>query len=335
MDAKLEAAPQSTADRPSAPPAVNEIVKILRAVNAGELQRPRVPGLDGLSGDRLIALLTALAARLPPDSNCYLEIGVFQGLTLLSVASANPALHCYGVDNFSQFDPGGKNRAVLEARRTAIVAHNAHLVDLDYEDAFVGLATHIGNRKLGLYFVDGPHDYRSQFMCLVLALPYLAQDAVVVIDDCNYRHVRQANRDFLIAFPEFRMVFEAYTHRHPMNMSADDAMQARHGFWNGVNVLVRDPSRTLAAMEPVTERDRSLYLNDHLIHSSNLASLAPRILDLVQPLMRLPTVHDLAQAARALGALLGARFGSNRTPVFRSGNTYSDNLPTARFHPEV
>lgn len=317
------------------PAAIDEIAAILRAAAAGELHSPRAAGLDGLSGDRLIALLCSLVGRLQPERECYLEVGVFQGFTLLSVAKANPALTCFGVDNFSGFDLDGRNRAIVESRRSALGANNAHVIDRDYEDALAELDIHIGARQLAVYFVDGPHDYRSQLMCLILALPFLSEHAVIVIDDCNYPHVRQANRDFLVAFPDFRLLFEAYTPRHPLNMDANEIEQARRGYWNGVNVLGRDPSRSLAVMAPITERDRTLYVNEHIVHSSNLARLVPQLLDVVQPLTRRPTLHDLAQAVRGLKALLQARWIDKRLPAHRSANTHSEALPTVHLHPEL
>ena len=42
------------------------------------------PLLSGLSGKKLICLLQQFATQLK-NNDCYLEIGVFQGLTLLSV----------------------------------------------------------------------------------------------------------------------------------------------------------------------------------------------------------------------------------------------------------
>ena len=92
------------------------------------------------------------------------------------------------------------------------------LIERDYEDALEALGNHIGDTKIGLYFVDGPHDYRSQLMCLLLATPFLSESAVIVVDDCNYPWVRLANRDFLISNPSFKLIFEAYTECHPGNM---------------------------------------------------------------------------------------------------------------------
>jgi hypothetical protein len=313
---------------------IRETARILRAVDAGEIRRALPDGLVGLSGEKLVTSLCALSGRLTPADTCYLEVGVFQGLTLLSVAAANPLLPCYGVDNFSQFDPGGRNRTIVEARRTSLGLDNAKAVDMDFEDALVRLPEHVGGRRVGVYFVDGPHDYRSQLMGLVLAMPHLASDAVIVVDDSNYAHVRQANRDFLVAFPEFLLLFESYTSCHPMNMSRGQENAARRGWWNGVNVLVRDPERRFARVEPVTERDRTVFVNDHLVHASRLATLAPRALDLAELLVGWPSPRGLARGGRSVASLFAARFGGH-LKRYRAGNTGSEELPTSLFHPEI
>lgn len=311
-----------------------EIARTLRAVEAGEVLRPPPAALGGFSGEQLVTALCLLAGRLSVADACYLEIGVFQGLTLLSVAAANPELPCFGIDDFSQFDRGGRNRGIVESRRAALGLSNAAVIDLDYEKALDGLPAHVGGRKVGVLFVDGPHDYRSQLLSIVLALPHLAPDAVIVVDDCNYAHVRQANRDFLVAFPEFRLLFEAYTPRHPMNMTPDEEARARRGWWNGVNVLVRDPERRLARHEPLTGDDRAVFVNDHVVHASRLAALVPEALDLVDALVAWPSPRGVARAGRAAIRLLRARL-DGRLRRYRAGNTGSERLPSSRFHPGV
>ena len=291
--------------------------------------------LTGLSGEKLIGSLQRIAALLVAEESCYLEIGVFQGLTLLSVAASRPGLECVGIDNFSQFDAGGRNRAILEDRRRRLGATNARLIDSDYEVAFNGALLRLGEKRIGLYFVDGPHDYRAQRMCLDLALPLLAADAVIVVDDANYPHVRQANCDFLRTQPDFRLIFEAYTRCHPSNMSSSEARRSGQGWWNGVHVLIRDASRRLVDQWPPTEPDRQFYQNDHVIHASNIGEATPDVIDLMQPLVALPTPRNLARSARAVVRLLGHRWRIMRSPRYRAANTYSSKLPATRTHPQL
>jgi Methyltransferase domain len=234
--------------------------------------------LSGFSGRRMIAALQGFAQLLDPAQFCYLEVGVFQGLTLLSVAGANPEVACFGIDNFQAHDPEKKNLNIFNQRREKLGLANAHLLNLDYEDALENLGQHLGRRKIGVYFIDGPHDYRSQLMCLLLAMPHLASNAIIVVDDSNYLQVRQANRDFLVAHPAYKLLFEAYTPRHPNNMTPEQTAAARQGWWDGVNILVRDPANSLPPLYPPTRRNRLLFENDHFVHASRIGAIAPQVL---------------------------------------------------------
>jgi predicted O-methyltransferase YrrM len=241
--------------------------------------------LTGFSGEKLFGTLQRLARLFEQEADtCYLEVGVFQGLTLLSTAIASPEFPCYGIDNFAYLDPKQENFNIIKQRIEKLAVNNVSIIDLDYEDALESLSKFIGNKKIGVYFIDGPHDYRSQLMCLQLALPYLHEQAVIIVDDSNYQHVRQANRDFLITHPEYKLLFESYTQCHPQNMTADQQQEARTSWWDGVNILVRDIENKLQPMYPPTERSRQLYENDHIIHAAKLAEFSVESVILLQSL---------------------------------------------------
>ena len=226
----------------------------------------QIDGLTGYSGEMLVGALQRIAQYQEHlNQGAYLEVGVFQGLTLLSVAGALSKSRAFGVDNFAQFDEDGRNRRLINERINLNRLRNVLLIECDYEDALEALGNHIGDTKIGLYFVDGPHDYRSQLMCLLLATPFLSESAVIVVDDCNYPWVRLANRDFLIGNPSFKLIFEAYTECHPGNMPEEKVTLARKGWWNGVNLIAYDPAGILESMYPPTSRSRQLYENEHLV----------------------------------------------------------------------
>ena len=88
---------------------IHATARILRAVDGGEIRRSLPDGLGGFPSEKLVTSLCALAGRLTAADTCYLEVGVFQGLTRLSVAAANPELAWFGIDNSSQLDRGGGN----------------------------------------------------------------------------------------------------------------------------------------------------------------------------------------------------------------------------------
>lgn len=304
----------------------------------GEAERDGVlvpaEGLAGYSGAGIVGALQRLVReQAAAPERCYLEVGVFQGLTLVSAAVAAPEVPAYGIDNFAQFDPGGHNADTVERRIADNGAANAHLVNADYEDALEALEGHIGDRKVGVYFVDGPHDYRSQRMCLDLVRPHLAEDAVVVVDDSNYRHVRQANRDFLAVNPEYKLLYEAYTPCHPNNADAATLAAMRDGWWNGVNVLVHDPGDVLAREYPPTLRDRTLYENEHVAHAARHGYVSAQATQMASAMLSLSPVRALRHLAgvvrlrrRAPDALVGA---------YPALNTFSAELPGGRLNAAV
>lgn len=307
------------------------IDSIKEAENTGLLPNTDLSTLSGFSGNKLVGTLQRLVSKYQenPDA-CYLEVGVFQGLTLLSVATVCPTIICYGIDNFAYHDPNGENFSIFEKRAKRLGAVNATIINKDYEDALENLESYIGNKKIGVYFIDGPHDYRSQLMCLQLALPYLHDQAVIIVDDSNYRHVRQANRDFLITHPEYKLLFEAYTPCHPNNMSTDEEKEARAGWWNGVNIIVRDKDQELPQMFPETERSRILYENEHIIHASRLAELAPQSIGLLQYLYKGNFLGFIASYLKLFK--LFKREKSKYDSRFPWTNTYSNNLTTSKFN---
>ena len=213
------------------------LLKLIQSVDNQEFKTNIHSCLTGFSSLGNIGLLQSLASFLAfeLDNICYLEVGVFQGMTLLSTAKAAPNLPCYGIDNFNFFDPNGQNQSLIESRKSEMQLNNTELINADYEDALQSLSSYIGTKKIGLYLIDGPHDYRSQLMCLQMALPYLHEKAVIIIDDCNYEHVRQANADFLLTHPEFKLLFQSYSNCHPENVSGNQDF-----WWDGINVIVKD-----------------------------------------------------------------------------------------------
>ena len=297
----------------------------------GLVPGPRPQSLDGLSGAKTVGALERLAGLFAAEKEaCYVEIGVFQGLTLMSVALRNAGLACFGIDNFSLLDPEGKNLGIVKDRIATLGAKNAQLINADYEIALARLEDHVSARRIGVFFVDGPHDYRSHLMGLLLAKPYLHETAAIVVDDANYAFVRQSTRDFLLTNPEFKMVFEAYSPAHPANM--DTATRTRHeqGWLNGIHVLVRDPDGCLPEMLPPVSDSRTLYVNEWLVHRHQLAELAPDALALAQAVARGDTTEEATKRASLLKAYAAQR--PQFDTRFKDRNVYSDGLTEGRYN---
>jgi hypothetical protein len=299
----------------------------------GLLTDRRAEGLSGLSGARTVGLLQRLA-KLFEDvpGSCYLEVGVFQGLTLVSTALEAPGLPCFGIDNFATLDPGGENKAIVDSRISGFGAENAHLINDDFEAALETLGDHIGDRKVGIYLVDGPHDYRSQLICLTLVQPFLHENAVIIIDDANYPDVRWSTRDFLLGFPEYKLAFDSYSTDHPANLIAAEKKKFEETWLNGVHVLVRDKGDELGSMiPPTTDRERTLYLNEWLVHRLRLAELAPDALALADAVVSGDAAAEEMLRDRLIAAHSVDRDVYNSRQPDR--NVYSEALPQSRYNP--
>ena len=291
------------------------------------------PLLSGYSGAKLLGLLQRFASRDVEGDSCYVEIGVFQGMTLLSVAAAAPAIEVYGIDNFSQFDRDNVNKSVVEQRMQEHNISNARLIDQDYEDALENLGQITGGKKVATYFIDGPHDYRSQLLCLELAKSYLSDDAVIIIDDSNYQHVRQASVDFLKLNSSFKLLFQHYGNAHPANLGEAAVTAAREGWWNGITVIVRDPEDILAPVYPPTDRDRTLFVNDHIVQSARLAQFSPRAMRVASALFFFRPIQLLKQWAQLVREY--RRTDKLNASEFDVLNTYSEDLQYDRFNPAL
>lgn len=312
-----------------------DFFEIKRAINSA-IEADLYIQLDevtGFSGKQLVGTMQRLANKLDLQRECYLEIGVFQGMTLLSVAKANEQLTCFGVDNFSQFDPDGINKKVINNRAKVNAITNFNLIEADFEDAFNKLEEHLNGKTIGLYFVDGPHDYRSQLICLEFIKPYLSEDAVIIVDDANYRHVRQANADFIKANPEYTLIYETYSNHHPY-YATENNTKFKDEWWNGINIIVRDKEGALDSKQPITERDKTLYFNDHIIHSEKYAYLAPDALRIVRGLLDFSLI-DLAKGIVACFKKKNSFISKIHKGKYRSMNVYSDNLPHHNFNSKL
>ncbi len=277
--------------------------------------------LYGFSGFKIIGLLQRIAHLIEHESNgCYAEIGVFQGLTLLSVALAAPKLRVYGIDNYSQFDIEGNNKQLVLERQQLLALNNVRLIDRDYDKALRDFPDFSDGARIGLLFVDGPHDYRSQLLCVLLALPHLAENAIIVIDDCNYEHVRLATRDLLMIDPQIRLVFEVYTPGHPMNLGARKEREMRDGWWNGLHVLIRGPAvASIPRILPFTGKARERCELEHQLQPHASDVYGQELYNLAYDLATSPSARKIREAWRLLCRL---RWKILQEGLYRTGNTY-------------
>lgn len=166
------------------------------------------------------AAVLSTAVREMDPGHVFVNVGVWNGFTLLGAMAGNEDRACLGVDNFAEF--GGPKQDFLE-RFLSLRSPRHRFFDQDYIDFFAaGL-----DRPLGVYLYDGEHSYENQYRGLMVADPFYAEDSVVIVDDTNLDRARDATMQFTEdSRHEWEVVFERQTSsiRHPT-------------LWNGLMIL--------------------------------------------------------------------------------------------------
>lgn len=156
--------------------------------------------------------LLNLAVEFMPTDEIYCEIGTFQGGSLIAAMVNHPEHIAYAVDNFSEFDPFAdsfdnlaENLSKFNLTEQVLFCHQ------DFEEFFSNLREMQSADKIGVYFYDASSDYRSQFLALLLAKPFLADEAIIILNNSNSAAARQANWDFIAANPESQLLLDFST----------------------------------------------------------------------------------------------------------------------------
>lgn len=185
--------------------------------------------VQGMTTANVLQLLNFAVACLEPDE-VYCEVGCFRGSTLIGALLNHPDRMAYAVDNFSEFDPQGENLEHLMQNLSAFhLEEQVLFCNQDFEAFFADWQALQMSDRIGVYFYDGAHDYRSQLMGLLLARPFLADRALIIVDDSNWEPVQQANWDFIAAHPQCSLVLDLPT-----------AGNGDSTFWNGLQILSWD-----------------------------------------------------------------------------------------------
>ena len=194
--------------------------------------RDVVADVPGMATEHKLALLNLAAAHLGPGE-AYLEVGSFKGLSLIGAMLGNPGRRFYAIENFLEFNPDGTARAELEAN-LARWAGSGRARVLE-GDCFDLLRRGQGPQEpVGVYFYDGAHGRLPHYLALGVAEPWLADRALVVIDDASWPIVARATDRYVAAHPGYRLLFD---------LAADHEEDPR--WWNGVRVYAfeRSPAR--------------------------------------------------------------------------------------------
>jgi hypothetical protein len=193
--------------------------------------------VPGMSSPRVCHFLNRLVACMDPGEH-YLEIGSWQGRTLLSAAFENRGRLCIACDRFRFFGRYtgfgyrarralGRNLARYAGRRAAV-----HFYDMDSSRFFRRCRF---DGSIGVYFYDGDHSYTGTRRSIAAGAERLSARAIVLVDDWNVRRIRAGTLDGL-RDAAVRVLW----HR---------ALEGDHTeatWWNGLGVFYVETTRTRA-----------------------------------------------------------------------------------------
>ncbi len=187
--------------------------------------------LEAIPGSMTTAWVMTLlnaAAHYLGDGEIYCEAGPGKGATLVGALLGNDR-QAVAIDNFSEFDEPPKFDILMDNLHRFGVRER---VDFHREDILDFLADEL-IAPIGIFFYDAAHDYRTTLMALLMVERHLAPEALVVIDDWNFKHVKQAVWDWLAVTPGVSMVANFTTDKNGVQP-----------WWNGLLVLAvrRDAS---------------------------------------------------------------------------------------------
>jgi hypothetical protein len=136
--------------------------------------------VEGFSKPKLMNVLNMAVSCMEPEE-IYYEIGTHQGKTLIG-AIIDHDCEAIAVDNFSQFDSDGLIQGILfENMDKHGVTSRVHFFNDDYR----GMDETDIFAPVGVFFYDGNHDSPITFDALERTVPFLADNALILLDDIS------------------------------------------------------------------------------------------------------------------------------------------------------
>ena len=156
----------------------------------------------------------------------FLEVGAYCGATAVA-ASYNNKGRFVTVDHFQQYD----SREVCE--KVLVRYRRRAPVELIVEDALTLEPSRVG--PIDVFFYDGAHDAESTQRIIEHFAPMLADTCVLIVDDWNWRMVRNGTRAVRPERPWYLLAhWEMFTKRvQDKHLKPDN-----DSWWNGLFVGV-------------------------------------------------------------------------------------------------
>ncbi len=188
-----------------------------------------IASVPNLATENVLALLNVAASLLGPGES-YVEVGTYYGASLIGAMRGNGG-DFVAIDAFVFGETEVRGRKLPPASRPGLEENlhrfgsgSATILEGDAFEVIKGGA--LGDRRVGVYYYDGPHRYEDQLRGLRAIEPWLADEALLIVDDAEWEQVARATKDYLAGQPRARLLLD-------IPGEAGGAVQ----WWDGVAVL--------------------------------------------------------------------------------------------------
>jgi predicted O-methyltransferase YrrM len=182
--------------------------------------RPVVEGVRNLATENTLALINLAASLLEPDE-AYVEVGVYNGASLIAAMLGNEDRRFVGVDTF------GFRDSSLEDVEANIARFGLPRPEILVGDAFELVpAGAIEEHSVGVWYYDAAHDFDAQVQGLRIAEPLLVPGALMIVDDTDWERVERAMDAYLAEQPRATRI-----------LTIDGKTRGQPQWWEGMQVL--------------------------------------------------------------------------------------------------
>ena len=191
-----------------------------------------------------LQLLSSAAEYLEAEETIC-EIGCLGGANLIGVLANAPDRLAYGVDFFSaQDEVVDENIELLQTNLESFgILERVCFAHQTVDDFFADLQEAGMEDRFGLYIYNFETDYRQVLMSLLFARDFLADQALIIVNNSDRPQVRQAIADFLKCEPTAKVLLDWQT--------TSDQVFGGHG----INIIAWDRQNHLEDLETIVMQE--------------------------------------------------------------------------------
>lgn len=166
--------------------------------------------LESMHGTTMpLAQLLNVAVGHLAAGEVYCEIGCLPGANLIAALRNHPECLAYAVEDCARVDSEPDAIEQLTEKLAAFgLDDRVFFCDQPFEAFFNDLQQMALEDRIGVYFYNEKADYRSVILGLMLAAPFLAEKALIVIGQAHVGTVQQATWDFLASYTQAHILID-------------------------------------------------------------------------------------------------------------------------------